>query len=180
MKRISSLFIILMITTFSFSQTEPDDFPQHEVNLNIANTIAVASGEVGYEYFFAFNQAVGAKILINDRRNYREKSDEKVNTNSFRVNYTYYFGRVEPGSEFYVQPFMKYRFGDFKEEKDGSTVKTDMDAFMVGVGAGYVWNFSDDFVVGPFANIARNFSNDVKDRFSAIDWNAGINIGYRF
>ena len=55
-----------------------------------------------------------------------------------------------------------------------------MNTFMVGLGAGYKWNFGNKFVLGPFVNIARNFSEEVKERFSAIEFNAGFNVGYRF
>jgi outer membrane autotransporter protein len=60
------------------------------------------------------------------------------------------------------------------------TQKTDIDSFIVGLGVGYKWTMGDSFAIQPFANIARNFSDEVQDRFSAIEFNAGINIGYRF
>lgn len=161
------------------------EFPKNEINLNIANTIAIASVEVGYEYFLGFNQSIGAKMLINDRRNYHsEKGSKKFSTNSVKIDYNFYFSDYNPGAGVYVQPFMKYRFGDFKEKKTVNsteiTQKTDMNTFMIGIGLGYKWNFSNSFVIGPFANIARNFSEEVQDRFSAIDFNAGLNVGYRF
>ena len=55
-----------------------------------------------------------------------------------------------------------------------------MNAFMVGLGAGYKWNFGDKFVLGPYVSIARNFSDEVKDRFSAIEFHGGFSVGYRF
>lgn len=186
MKKIYFIFVLLGLTQQGFAQYQTTELPQHEINLNIVNTLAIASAEVGYEYFLGFHQSVGAKILINDRMGYRkEKRGKEFNTHSFRINYTYYFGDYNPGSGLYVQPFLKYRFGNFKEEgayasSGGNRIKTDMNALMVGVGLGYEWNFSNSFVMGPFINIARNFSDEVKERFSAIDYNAGFNIGYRF
>ncbi len=185
-KFIITSFCLLLTCVIWAQNRSANEYPHNEVNINIANTIAIASVEVGYEYFFDYNQSVGAKVLINDRINYHsENGSDKFNTNSFRVNYTYYFGEYNPGSGVYVQPFLKYRFGDFEEKVTllGSTPmtqKTDMDSFIIGVGLGYEWNFSNSFVVGPFANFGRNFSDDVKDRFSAFEFNAGINIGYRF
>lgn len=184
--RKSIICVIMMVySAVSFGQVKDDEFPHNEVNWNIANTIIEASVEVGYEYFFDFNQSVGAKILVNDRPNYHaQKGGDEFTTNSFRLNYTYYFGDWQPGSGVYVQPFVKYRFGDFEETVDTGfdeiTRKTDMNAFLLGVGVGYVWNFSNSFVIGPFANIARNFSSDFHDRFSTFDFNAGVNVGYRF
>lgn len=192
MKKITLIVTILFLGHFIQAQEieindslrlEINDFPRHEVNYNILNTLIIASAEVGYEYFFHYNQSVGTKILINDRPSYRSgKKSRKFKTNSFRLNYTYYFGNEKPGSEFYLQPFLKYRIGEFTEKvgDDSYRTKTDMDAFIVGVGVGYVWNFTNNFVVGPFANIGRNFSSDVKDRFSALEFNAGVNLGYRF
>ena len=183
MKKITLVLIALCASHFCMAQyqDESDILPRNEVNLNIANTIAIASVELGYEYYVGYNQSVGVKFLINDRRNYRaEKHGSKFNTNSAALYYNFYFNREKAGAGFYVQPFMKYRFGNFKEKKDGRTVKTDMNAFMIGIGVGYKWNFSDSFVIGPFANIARNFSKEVQDRFSAFDFNAGLLIGYRF
>lgn len=194
MKKITLLVLVLFVGFFAKAQeidtvktvktvetVEAEGFPRHEVNYNILNTLIVASAEVGYEYFFHFNQSVGAKVLINDRPSYRSsKGSRKFKTNSFRLNYTYYIGEEKPGSEFYFRPFLKYRFGEFEEKKDEVFKKTDMDAFIIGIGAGYVWNFTNNFMVAPFANIGRNFSGDVKDRFSALEFNAGVNIGYRF
>lgn len=157
------------------------EIPRNEVNYNILNTLLVASVELGYEYFIGYDQSVGAKVSINDRPSYRNEShSKKFKTNSVSIDYTYYFGKENPGSEFYVQPFVKYRFGDFEEYRGEQRVKTDMNDFMVGFGAGYIWNFSNSFVIGPFVNVARGFSSDVKDRFSTMEFNAGVNLGYRF
>jgi len=158
------------------------EIPKHEINYNLANTLIITSVEFGYEYFIDYDQSIGMKILINDRRNFKhEKSKSKNNTHAFRLNYTYYFGQENPGSGLYIQPFLKYRMGDFKENiGDFDEKKTNMDAFIVGIGGGYQWNFSNSFVLGPFVNFGRNFSKEVKERFSAFDFNAGFNIGYRF
>ncbi len=188
LKKKNTLFLLLGLTLFFVFNTEKLkaqsglEIPRHEVNFNLANTLIIASAEVGYEYFIDYDQSIGVKILINDRRNFRhEKSNTKYKTNSFRLNYTYYFGQENPGSGIYMQPFVKYRFGDFEEDRDKSNkIKTNMDAFIVGVGVGYQWNFSNSFVMGPFANVGRNFSKEVKNRFSAFEFNAGFNIGYRF
>ncbi len=188
MKRFYLLILVLGMAHTSFAQYQTETtyaatetFPRNEVNFNIANVIAIASVELGYERFFAYNQSAGVKILINDRMNYRsEDGSKEFKTRSFRLNYTYYFGGLRPGSGLYIQPFVKYRFGDFEEEIDHQIVTTNMNAFMVGIGGGYQWNFSNSFTFGPFVNIARNFSSEVKDRFSQFDFNAGVNIGYRF
>ena len=37
-------------------KAQESDFPKNEAKLNIANTIAIASVEVGYERFIGFNQ----------------------------------------------------------------------------------------------------------------------------
>src|SRR5699024_7667770 len=112
---ITALF--LFFAHYGYAQNnsvqEMQNFPRHEVNYNILNTIMMASAEVGYEYFIEYNQSVGVKFLINDRQNYHSEDEGEFKTNSVRLNYTYYFGELKPGSEFYVQPFMKYRFGDY-------------------------------------------------------------------
>lgn len=188
MKRLTLLSLLILLGWNM--QAQESDFPQNEVKLNIGNTIAIASVEVGYERFIGFNQSIGAEILINDRINYHSESGSReFNTNSFKLGYNYYFGTETPGSGIYANPFLKYRFGDFKQDLNVSTgpetsevqtVETDMNTFMVGIGAGYKWNFNNKFVLGPYVNIARNFSEDVKDRFSAIEFNAGLSVGYRF
>lgn len=150
-----------------------------EVKFNIANVIAIASVEIGYEYFIDDNQSIGAEIHINDRFSYVEETDmKKFNTNSFLVNYNYYFSPEEKGS-FYAYPFLKYRFGDH-EDKRADRVDTDMNSFIMGLGIGYKWAWNDKFTIAPYASIARNFSDKVNDRFMAIEPNAGISVGYRF
>lgn len=161
---------------------------QNEVKLNIANTIAIASVEVGYERFLDSNQSVEVGFLINDRINYHtEKGARNFNTNSVLVGYNFYFGDGI-GSGVFVSPFAKYRTGNFEDEitveQNGVSTnvlrKTDMDAFIIGLGGGYKWNFNDTFTMGPSLNVARNFSDAVKERFSAVEFNAGFSIGYRF
>ncbi|TXK78762.1 DUF3575 domain-containing protein [Mesonia sp. K4-1] len=162
-------------------KAQESDFPKNEAKLNIANTIAIASVEVGYERFIGFNQSVDVEFLINDRINYHsEKGSRKFNTNSIKLGYNYYFGKETAGSGIYANPFVKYRFGDFEQEVSNVMLETDMNAFMVGLGAGYKWNFGDKFVLGPYVSIARNFSDEVKERFSAIEFHGGFSVGYRF
>ena len=185
MKKNLSLLTLLLTIYSGFAQNSER---QNEIKLNIANTIAIASVEFGYERFLDDHQSLEAMILFNDRMNYHsEKGSRKFDTNSFKLGYNYYFGDENAGSGLYVNPFLKYRTGEFSEETPdvvepefaGPTI-TDMDSFIIGLGAGYKWNFNDTFVLGPFVNIGRNFSEEVKDRFSAIEFNAGFNIGYRF
>src|SRR5690625_937032 len=138
MKKNGFIIALLLLANYGIAQNKTDktgEFPQNEVNYNIANTIAIGDVEIGYEYFFDFNQSVGVKFLINDRRNFRpQKNGDKFKTNSLRLNYTYYFGESNPGSGIYVQPLIKYRFGTFRERsEDGSkNLETDMNAFMIG------------------------------------------------
>lgn len=179
-----------ILFTFNVSAQE---FPNNEVKLNIAGVIAFASVEVGYEYFFDYNQSIDAEILINDRINfYDETSTNKFNTNSVKLGYNFYFGTENPGSGLYFNPFVKYRFGDFEEEMDTTLIdpfpgepfppiiKTDMNTFIVGLGSGYKWNFTNSFVASVYGSIGRNFSEEVKERFQAIEFQAGVGIGYRF
>lgn len=185
MKKIFLCLILISAVNMGYSQTAEK---QNEIKLNIANTIAIASVEFSYERFLDFNQSIEGSILINDRMNYHsEKGYRDFETNSFKLGYNYYFGENYAASGLYVNPFLKYRSGEFSEEgsdaNDPSFVGpsiTDMNSFIIGIGSGYKWNFNDTFVLGPFINIGRNFSEEVKDRFSAIEFNAGFNIGYRF
>ncbi|MEC4113215.1 DUF3575 domain-containing protein [Myroides pelagicus] len=163
----------------------------NEVKVNVLNTLVLASVELGYEHFIDHNQSIGANFNINDRFSYhaeKKSRNQKFKTNSLAVNYNYYFGGKDDanGSGYVLTPFMKYRFGDFEETKwndvnnEAYMDKVDMNSFIFGMGFGYKWALGDSFTINPFANIARNFSSEVNDRFSAIEFNAGVNIGYRF
>ena len=55
MKRIILAAVLLFFTGKTFAQ---DDFPKHEVNLNILNVIWLSSVELGYEHYIAFNQSI--------------------------------------------------------------------------------------------------------------------------
>src|SRR5699024_5353912 len=111
------LAVVVSLLGFSGIQAQSEEIPYNEVNYNLLNTIIFASAEVGYEFFIDYDQSIGAKVLINDRRNFRSASgSSKYSTNSLQLNYTYYFGVENPGSGIYAQPFIKYRFGSFKEE----------------------------------------------------------------
>ena len=80
--------------------------------------------------------------------------------------------------------FIKELVIDFNEKEVINDVEvthtTDMNSFIVGLGTGYKWAWNNKFAIAPYANIARNFSSAVNDRFSAIEFNAGVSIGYRF
>lgn len=163
----------------------------NEVKINILNTIVMASVELGYEHFIDRDQSVGVDLMLNDRffmLSESKKKGKKFKTNSVAVNYNFYFGgdNNENGSGYVVTPFLKYRFGDFEENKWDAEVEqtiketTDMNSFIIGVGLGYKWVRNDSFAIQPFVNIGRNFSSDVNDRFWQIEPNIGVNLGYRF
>mgnify|MGYP002795088802 CR=1 FL=1 len=174
------ILLIIFAIILSIKLTA-QEFPNNEIKLNIANVIAIASVEVGYEYLFDYNQSIDAEILINDRINfYDETNSKKFNTNSFKLGYNFYFGTENPGSGLYFNPFVKYRFGDFKEETNFVNLTTNMNTFIVGIGSGYKWNFSNSFIIAIYGSVGRNFSEEVKDRFSAIEFHGGLGIGYRF
>lgn len=182
---LSTVFVVLFLLLNSFQTRAQEGYPEiprHEINYNIINTFIVESFEFGYEYFIDYDQSIGVKALINDRRNLRhQRSGDKYSTHAIQVNYSYYFGDENPGSGIYIQPFVKYRFGDFKENRETSDYrKIDMGTFILGLGTGYNWNLSNSFVFGPFVDLGRGFSSKVKERFSAFEFNAGFNLGYRF
>lgn len=172
MKKIFTFFIL-----FNFSLFSQSGDPKNEIKFNFLNTLLVASAEVGYEYLIDNQQSIDAEFLINDRMNYQSESGNRnFKTNSIKLGYNYYFGENYANSGLYVNPFVKYRFGDFVD----ATSTVDMNAFILGAGIGYKWNQSDKFVFGPYANIARNFGEETKNRFQSIEFNAGFSIGYRF
>ncbi|MDO4880026.1 MAG: DUF3575 domain-containing protein [Capnocytophaga sp.] len=148
---------------------------KNEVKLNVLNAIINPSIEIGYEYYLDDNQSVDAELFFLDKFSYWPKEGGKFNAFSFKVGYNYYFNSIDEEG-FYVNPFIKARFGDWT--KDNEVKK--LDAFIFGVGAGYSWVFNNKFVVAPYVNIARNFSSAVNDEYWAIEPNAGIRFGFRF
>lgn len=180
---------ILIIAIFSTLHLSAQEFPNNEIKLNIASVIAFATVEVGYEYLFDYNQSIDVEIFINDRINfYQETDSNKFNTNSLKLGYNFYFGTENPGSGLFFNPFVKYRFGDFEEVTRNNDffpplieeVTTDMNTFIIGLGSGYKWNFSNSFIVSLYGSLGRNFSDEVKERFQAIEFQGGLGIGYRF
>jgi len=172
------IIVAVMLMFFSAKTFAQSDFRQHQVNLNILNVIWLASVELGYEHYIAPNQSIEGTIFFNDRFSvFPKKSGEKYKATSIQIGYNYYF-EEDGGTGLYVNPFIKQRFGTFSE--DG--VKTRLDSFILGVGAGYQWNLDDIFIIAPFANIARNFGKQVNEnkKFWAIEPNFGIKIGYKF
>ena len=157
---------------------------KNEVKLNILNVIVRPSIELGYEYYLDDNQSVDAELMLLDRFSYWSKNGGKFSATSFKVGYNYYFDSSDAVG-FYINPFLKTRFGKYTEEKtkeDNTKYdeETDMAAFIIGVGVGYTWVFNSKFVVAPYANIGRNFSKPVNKRFWAVEPNAGVRLGFRF
>lgn len=95
------------------------------------------------------------------------------------ASYNFYFEGDEAG-KMYIFPFVKYRFGDLTETLDGVLSTTDMNSFLIGLGGGYKWVFNDKFTFGPYASIARGFSEEVNERFAAVEFKAGFSVGFRF
>lgn len=168
------LFTLLtLISVNAFAQ----DYPKNEVKLNILNTIAIASVELGYERFVDANQSIDAELFINDKFSYFPRSG-KYNATSIKIGYNYYFD-LEGLTGPFISPFMKQRFGSYKEEGETST---SLNSFILGLGFGYMWNYNDTFIIAPYANISRNFGKEVNEsnKFWPVEPNAGIRIGFRF
>ena len=64
MKKIVLAVILLVFSAKTFAQ---DDYPKHQVNLNILNVIWLSSVELGYEHYVAFNQSIEGELFINDQ-----------------------------------------------------------------------------------------------------------------
>ena len=164
MKKMFLSIAMALVSLGAFAQTY-----KNEVKLNILNVIVRPSIELGYEYYLDDNQSVDAELMLLD----------KFSATSFKVGYNYYFDSSDAVG-FYLNPFLKTRFGKFTEEKDGADVETKLNAFIIGVGVGYTWVFNSKFVVAPYANLGRNFSKPVNERFWAVEPNAGVRLGFRF
>ena len=156
---------------------QQQDYPKNEIKLNILNAIAIASVEIGYEYFVDFNQSIEGEMFFNDRFSYFPKDGGKFSATSFKLGYNYYFD-LDNLSGPYINPFIKTRFGEYKKDNE---IKN-LDSFILGIGVGYLWNYNDTFVVAPYVNIARNFGKGVANDsyFWVVEPNAGLKIGYRF
>ena len=174
MKKMFLSIAMALVSLGAFAQTY-----KNEVKLNILNVIVRPSIELGYEYYLDDNQSVDAELMLLDRFSYWSKNGGKFSATSFKVGYNYYFASSDAVG-FYINPFLKTRFGKFTEEKDGVDVETKLNAFIIGVGVGYTWVFNSKFVVAPYANIGRNFSKPVNERFWAVEPNAGVRLGFRF
>lgn len=159
---------------------------RNEIKLNILNTIALGSVELGYEYFTdsSSTQSIGVEFLINDRFGFNPQGSNgrEFKTNSYALSYNFYFVQdYENPSAFYISPYLKYRVGDFVELDENDLLKeTDMNSAIIGIGAGYKWVYNGQLALGPYISIARGFSKEVADRFSAVELNGGFSIGYRF
>lgn len=151
---------------------------QHQVHWNIANTIAFASIEVGYQYFLDEHQSLGLDLNFNDTYNMSfGRQSKDFDTNSYQVSYNYYTG--EATDEWVISPFVKFRTGEYQKNEASPIV--DMDSFILGIGGAYIWNINDTFVFGPTASLGRNFSEEVNDEFSTgIEFHLGARIGFRF
>lgn len=171
MKKMILSIAIALVSFGAFAQTY-----KNEVKLNILNVIVRPSIELGYEYYLDDNQSVDAELMFLDRFSYWPKKGGKFSATSFKVGYNYYFDSSDAVG-FYINPFLKTRFGKYK--KEGEEDKN-LNAFIIGVGVGYTWVFNSKFVVAPYANIARGFNNEVNKEYWAVEPNAGVRLGFRF
>jgi hypothetical protein len=176
----SAVVLFVFLGLVNFAQSQSLENPRGEVRLNFLNTIIIGSVELGYEQFLAPDQSIGVELHINDRFNYRSAgSGRDFDATSILLSYNFYFAGDENG-KLHISPFFKYRFGEFRESVDGAGPEvTNLNSGYIGLTGGYRWNYNN-FAFGPFASIARGFSSEVADRFSVIEFRAGLNVGYRF
>lgn len=174
------VIVFLFINSFAFSQTSGRlENPTGEVRLNFLNTILLGSIELGYEQFIQEDQSIALEVHLNDRFGYRStQNGVDFSATSILLSYNFYFAGNESGS-LYISPFLKYRFGEVTEDIDSVPTTTDLNSGYLGLIGGYRWNYNN-FAFGPFASIARGFSEEVADRYSAVEFKAGFNVGYRF
>ena len=177
MKKMFLSIAMALVSLGAFAQTY-----KNEVKLNILNVIVRPSVELGYEYYLDDNQSVDGELMILDKFSYWPKGDGKFSATSIKVGYNYYFDSSDAVG-FYINPFLKTRFGKYTEEKTKDNTKYDeetkLSAFIIGVGVGYTWVFNSKFVVAPYANLGRNFSSAVNERFWAVEPNAVFRLGFR-
>jgi len=189
-KSIFTLLLILGMAGASFAQevisssggTSPKTGGfSNEIHVNFLTLIWFGSVEAGYERYLTDDTSLEFKVFVNDRFGFNSESKgKKYKTNSVQASMNFYFGEGGKG-RFFLFPLAKIRFGDFEEPAStGGIMTTDMTAFILGAGAGYKWELSNNFAFGPYASVGRNFSDDVSDRFTGIELNAGFNLGYRF
>ncbi|WP_154856660.1 DUF3575 domain-containing protein [Cyclobacterium xiamenense] len=177
------LSFLCLVGAVHAQPTPPRQWNANEGKLNIANTIAIGSVELGYERFLDQNQSLGLELLLMDRFSYVSESGsgEEFNLTSMALSYTYYFVSPANPSGFYVFPFTKFRTGTFTETNpENGLQEIDMDGLLIGFGAGYKWVHKDKFALGPYVNIARGFNEQVSERFHPVEFNAGFSIGFRF
>src|SRR5690606_18579486 len=93
MKKVVLSVLLLGIAFYSQAQN------RNEVKLNILNTIALGSVELGYEYFIdsTQTQSIGVEFLINDRFGFNPQGNKgrEFKTNSYAVSYNFYFVQDE-------------------------------------------------------------------------------------
>jgi hypothetical protein len=174
------ILVFVFVHSFAFSQTSGKlENPTGEVRLNFLNTIILGSIELGYEQFIKDDQSLALEVHLNDRFGYRStRNGADFSATSILLSYNFYFAGNDSGS-LYISPFLKYRFGEVTEDIDSVPVTTDLNSGYLGLIGGYRWNYNN-FAFGPFASIARGFSDVVADRYSAVEFKAGFNVGYRF
>ncbi|EOZ96783.1 hypothetical protein A33Q_2093 [Indibacter alkaliphilus LW1] len=179
MKKIVIAIVALVILQNPLKAQTSLENPRGEVRLNFLNTILLGSVEVGYEQFIANDQSIGVELHLNDRFGYRRAGDARdFSATSFLLSYNFYFAGDDRG-KIHVSPFFKYRFGEYTEAIDSSITVTSLNSGQIGLMSGYRWNYNN-FAFGPFAAISRVFSQEVANTFSAIEFKAGFNVGYRF
>src|SRR5690606_10512005 len=133
MKKLLLSFLLLGLVFSVYAQN------RNEIKINIFNTIAMGSVEVGYEYFLDSTQlqSIGFEVLFNDRFSYYPQGDDgkEFKSNSYMLSYNYYFREGIDPSSFYISPFFKYRSGTYLHlDENSQAVELDMNSAIIGIG----------------------------------------------
>lgn len=168
---------------------------QNEISINLLDLVVAGTVDVGYERFLGGNQSLSLDVSLFDTFGYYDVGSIDETTGvSARLAYNIYFSKKREYTGFYFYPMAKVRTGSVTTEwgawyfdpETGNQIgydeheKYDIDGFALGFGLGNKWVIKDKFSLDVFANISRTLGNIDEYYIDAIEFRAGVSLGYRF
>lgn len=167
------LYIIILVTTISFSQEKEKTFAQdlnkkHEIKINALTLIAAKWIDASYEYLINEESSFGTALTLNT----------DSNESNLKYAITPYYRRYFSGK--YSRGFFVEGFGMFFSARESFFINTNSNykagvGFGVSVGGKFVSKkgFTTELLLG----VGRNLT---KSEYVKAIGRIGISVGYRF
>jgi hypothetical protein len=162
---------IVLICSFLVSSF---GFSQHELKLNIANTLVIRSLDISYENQLSIENSLGISVLFNL---VEQEKDFRYNENIMITPYFRHYFTADQQWNLFGEVFIGINSGKKETVKSSNNFNLEYTDAALGVAVGTKYTSKSGLIVDIYAGIGRNlFLSDSP----ILVPRCGLNIGWKF